>query len=267
MAEIATREQAGAALEKARDLMERIVDGDFYEEKALAASNEASELFNAALAFFAAASNTRAMAEIRHDLGTLAMNDGGDRANAKPHLLAAAELFEALGDKRARLAALLDLSEVDPREPVIGSAVAEAVGAGLPGDLGPREDPLRLFLKLRDEKSFDDGLPLLQSLVEEAGGRDDKPRLARLLRERSKTQGMWLKDRDGAISSAEEALRLSEAADDKEGILAALLQLVDLHWSRGAQKMARELFERAEKVRGVPEYLRKLRKIMAMNFS
>jgi hypothetical protein len=61
-----------------------------------------------------------------------------------------------------------------------------------------------------------------------------------------------------ATSELERALALAEEAKDKEGIGMALLRLTDVHVERGQQKRALELFQRVEKMRGLPDYQRKM---------
>ncbi|MCB9676365.1 MAG: hypothetical protein H6737_14675 [Alphaproteobacteria bacterium] len=258
-----TEQEARDAVARARDLMERVVGGMFGSEaREAAAVEESRTLYDAAIEVFRQAGLEPELAEALADRGFLALHGANAPQVALPLLLEAAERYEALGDARARLATLLDLAPIDPVHPAL-DAVYDAVAAGLPGDLEPEEDPLVLVVARRVAGHHDAALALAQALVDEALARGDRARAAKMLGERGKTE-QAAKQRKAAMASFEQALALAEEARDAEETLRSLLLLVDACWSSGDQKRARELFARAEKVRGVPQSLRTLRKITAM---
>ncbi|MCB9683195.1 MAG: hypothetical protein H6733_17145 [Alphaproteobacteria bacterium] len=255
---------ADDARHEARDLMERIVTGAFSSEvKEAAALARSRQQFEVALAAARSAGDERAVAEILDDLGYLAWRGAHDRDGALAHWLDAAARFEALDDRRARVATLLDVAELDVGHPWVAPAVADAVAAGLPADLTGEEDPVRLVIVLREAKQFDAARALAGALVDEALARDDAARAARMLGELGKVQDRQ-RDRAAARKSFERAVEVAEASGSAAERLRALLNLVDALWSAGSQPRARELFAQAQKIRGVPESLRTLRKIMAM---
>lgn len=256
-----TTDPAHADVARARDLTERVVEGAFSSEaKEAAAIAEARGLFERASEAFRTAGLESEAAHALAELGSLLLHGAHDRATALPLLLDAAARHGALGDTRAQLTVLLDVAEIDACHPAIDPVVEGALAAGLPGDLTGEEDPVRLVASRRDARQHDAAHALAGALVAEALARGDTVRASRMLIERGRSE-LDLRDRKAAVASFEQALALGEDARDPEATLRALLFLVDACWSSGTQKRARELFARAETIRGVPESLKKLRKM------
>ncbi|MEZ4241312.1 MAG: hypothetical protein R3F59_35180 [Myxococcota bacterium] len=256
-------DEARTALARARDLSERIVDGQFgSERKEAAALAEARALYEAALEAFRSGGHERDAVDCVAGLGSLALHGAHDPETALPLLLEAAERYGAWNLRREQLAALMEVSEIDHEHPVVTRSVAEAVAAGLPADLRGEEDPIRLLIARREARDLDGALSLAQALIDEALARGDELRAARMLGERGKIEDRR-RDRKAAVASLEQAVALAEEAGSNEETLRALLTLIDVVWSTGNQKRARELFARAKTIRGVPQSLRTLRDIMA----
>lgn len=136
--------------------------------------------------------------------------------------------------------------------------MTEALDAGLPEDLHHTEDPKRLAFAKRLAGDLDGSLTLYDALLEDALGGNRNARAAMLLRDIPRIYEDDRKDRTRATSELERALGLAEEAKDKEGIGMALLRLTDVYVARGQRKTALELFQRAEKMRFLPAYQRRM---------
>ncbi|MCA9568884.1 MAG: tetratricopeptide repeat protein [Myxococcales bacterium] len=248
----------GAARAKVADaeaLVDRIEVGAYRSEaKEAAAADEARALYAEALEVFEAASDPAGQATVLHGLGHLALclDDPG---RAEPLLLRAASLRE--GDAVGRLHAMIELGGVRPLHPEVDRAVREALAAGWPAEV----DALGLVLARADAGAHDAAAELCAALVEDALARGDRSRAARLTCELGKVEDAR-KRRKEARACFERALELAEG--DAEQTLRALLYLVDAWWSTGNVAKARELYARAEKIRGVPQSLRTLRKMAGL---
>ncbi len=266
MAKLTHFDEAATAFTEAHTLLEKVVSGEIYAEAKTAATLErAKQQYAVALEYFEGHSHLRQAGEVYDDLGYLALHCEDDPNAALPLFLKAAEIFAEIGDVRDQLATLLELNMIDPFHPETERAIAEAITRGLPFDLTPEEDPVIWAVAKREADDLEAAHSLIEALLQEALARNDKARAAKLLGERSIVEERN-KNRQAAAASFEASLELAQEAGSKEETLRAMLHLVDTYWSNGNKSKARELFERAEKIRGVPESLRSLRRIMALNF-
>ncbi|MEZ4319893.1 MAG: hypothetical protein R3F61_20450 [Myxococcota bacterium] len=262
-----TVESAREAVARADALVEKVEGGSFVSEKKEAAAvDEARGLYLGAIEVLEGAGDVAALAGALHGLGHLVRRVGSvdvqpDPTAAEPLLLRAADLWGSIGDVSARLRALVGLGESRPMHPTVEEGVMEAVAAGLPPDLHPDGDPLHLIVARSQAQQPDAAVALAEALFAEAMRAGNRPRAARVLIEIGRVED-GRKRRKEARERFEAALELAEG--DNEQTLRALLHLVDAWWSTGNAKKAKELFARAEKIRGVPESLRTLRKMTAM---
>ena len=243
-------------------LIDRVEVGDFASEsKEAAAVEEARRLYTQALDALEGAGDAAALADALHGLGHLLRAVDDDAAAAEPRFLRAAELRGALDDLAGQLASLVELGHSHPMHPVVDRGVMEAIAAGLPNELDPNADPLHLVIARNHGGHPDAAVVLAEALFAEAMRKGDRPRAARMAIEIGRVED-GRKRRRQARERFEAALQLAEG--DNEQTLRALLHLVDAWWSTGNAAKARELFARAEKIRGVPQSLRTLRKITKM---
>lgn len=248
----------------AHALVDKVEVGDFHSEaKEAAAVEEARASYTRALDALEGTGDTAVLADALHGLGHLLRVVDHDLAAAEPLLLRAAELRGSIGDPWGRLSALVELGESRPMHPVVDQAVMEAISGGLPPDLDPQDDPLHLVIARNHAREPDAAVALAEALFAEATERGDRARAARVLIEIGRVED-GRKRRKEARARFEAALDLAEG--DNEQTLRALLHLVDAWWSSGNAAKAKELFARAEKIRGVPKSLRTLRKITGMAF-
>ncbi len=255
-----TPESLRAAVALAQELAYKVEVGTYSSEaRETAAIEEARGLYNQVLN--ADSAEGEVLADALHGLGHLVRVLDEDVTTAEPLLLRAAELRASLGDMGGHLAALVDLGEARPMHPAVDQGVMAAVAAGLPPDLDVDADPMHLVIAKREAREPEAAVKLAEALFHEALGRGDRARAARLQIEIGKVEDAR-KQRKAARQCFEAALELAEG--DNEQTLRALLHLIDAWWSTGNAAKARELFARAEKIRGVPQSLLQLRKITGM---
>jgi len=255
---ISSESAADKAVETATDMMEDLHDGLVREDKEPQAIAEAKALFETALEYYRREGKPHKAAEQVANLGYMARHVEDNPDQAQTLFAEAAALFEQLGDKRRRLATLMQWGEIDPALAAAEQAVAEALDAGLPEDLHHTEDPRRLAFAKRLAGDLDGSLTLYEALLEDALAPSRNARAAMLLRDIARIYEDDKNDHIRATSELERALALAEEAKDKEGTAMALLRLTDVHVERGQRKRALELFQRVEKMRGLPGYQRKM---------
>lgn len=258
MDKISSESAADKAVKTATDMMEDLEDGLVREDKEPHAIAEAKALFEVALEYYRREGKADKAAEQVANLGYMARHIEDNSKLAQTLLAEAAALFEQLGDKRRRLATLMEWGEIDPALAAAEQAVTDALDAGLPEDLHHTEDPKRLAFAKRLAGDLDGSLTLYEALLEDALAQNRNARAAMLSRDIARIYEDDKNDHTRATSELERALALAEEAMDKEEIGMALLRLTDVYVERGQRKAALELFQRVEKMRGLPDYQRKM---------
>ena len=253
---------ARESAERANALIDKVETGGFpSDSKEAVAVEEARSLYQQALDVLEPSGDAASLADALQGLGHLLRCVDHNVTAAEPLLLRSAELRAKVGDVAGRLSALVELGESIPMHPVVDQAVMQAASAGLPADLDANDDPLHLVVARSHARQPDAAVALAEALLAEAHRHGSRARAARVLIEMGRVE-VLRKQNKKARERFEEALALAEG--DNEQTLRALLHLVDAWWSTGNAKKARELFARAEKIRGVPQSLRTLRKITKM---
>jgi tetratricopeptide (TPR) repeat protein len=166
--EISSESAADTAVETATVLMEDLEDGLVREDKEPRAIAEAKALFEAALDYYRREGKADKAAEQVASLGYMARHVEDDTDQAQTLFAEAAALFEQLGNKRRRLATLMQWGEIDPALAAAEQAVAESLDAGLPENLHHTEDPKRLAFAKRLAGDLDGSLTMYEALLEDA---------------------------------------------------------------------------------------------------
>ncbi len=267
MSEQLNEESARAALKRADDLIEDVVGGVVNMDREDQALSEADVLLNQALTFYRGEGNTHHVAVTLESMAYMERHGRANIERARALFLEAAELFEQVGDAGERIAALLELGEMDPRNAKTQEAVDALLRTGLSEDPHHTEDPARLADAKWRAGDADGALALYDALVNEALTRDSKARAARLLRDVARIHEDGKRDKVAAADTLERALKLAEEGSDKDEIGAALLRLTDIWVERNKPKVARDYFERVVNMRGLPSWQKKLIGPMRMYFS
>ncbi len=263
---IETDAQAKKAFDKADNMIADVAGGmvgSMREPKVMA---EAIALMDAVLAHYRSTDNDYGVARVMDSLGFKARHVDDDIEQAKALFQDAADRFAALGEDEDRLAALIELGEMDPSHAGARQAAYEAIARGLPEPLNDEIDPRRLAKMMSLTGDIDGALDLYQAMIDDALAKDRKQRAAVLLRDVARVQEDQRRDKRAATETLETGLALAEAAEDKAEIGAALLRLMDIWSERGNRKKAQAYFERVASMRGLPAWQKKEIKVLKMVF-
>ena len=267
MQAITSDKDAQVAFETADNLFSDVAGGMVGSTREARVLAEACALMDAVHDYYKAKGNAYGVAKVLDSLGFKARHIDDDLAAAKTRFEEAAQMFSTLSREDDRLAALIELGEIEPSHPEAVRAAYDAIERGLPEPLDDSVDPRRLAAAMADTGAADAALALYQAMIDDALRKDRNARAAILLRDVARIHEDSRKDRPAATQTLMSCLACAEASGDKTEIGAALLRLADIWSERGDRGKSRAFFDRVAAMRGLPKWQRDQIKVIKMAFA